>query len=106
MSEETKPAVPTVAEGKHSLEMVTYKEFLELFSDEAQPKMRALFMKPEVRAVVVFENDNEDSSEYGSKTAVKIGPTCKVKSIQAVEGTFIGDWMLGQAQVAAYYVVK
>jgi len=97
---------PTVVNGKHTLNHVNYKEFLELFSEEARPRMAKLFDKPDTKAVVVFENDNEDSPKHLSKTAVRIGPNSKIKSIQECVGKFIGDWMNNEAEVAKYYVVK
>lgn len=63
------------------------KEFLELFDPTVHSKIVANSCKPGVEAVVCLENLQMDSSNFGKRTALIVGPGCTYQ-LKHLEGEF------------------
>lgn len=51
----------------------------------------ALSGLPGVEGIVIFENTNKSSDEYGQRTALVVGPACTHKTVAEFRGAWIGD---------------
>lgn len=71
---------------------ITFGELLKKFAPVFQKKIEAAIERyPDATHVVIFENHNFDSSRFGERTAILVGPSNTYKSPEACEGKYLGD---------------
>jgi hypothetical protein len=66
-------------------------EFLGLFDASVRDRIKANSQKPGVDAVVCFENLQMDSSEFGKRSALIMGPGCSHALTEIETGGRLGD---------------
>ena len=71
------------------LKLYSVDEAAALFPDPSTVR-RHLGLRG-VDAVVVFENRQKDSPEFGKRTAVAVGPATKHESVGEMRGAWIGE---------------
>jgi len=91
-------------EGKPILVPITIDDLIDQFDEADKPRLVKLFHDKDVDAVVLFVNDNPDSVEFGSKSAVKIGPTQKIRTVNECLGKFVGAHP--HQKVALFYCLR
>lgn len=84
------------------MEEITLEEFLGHFDPEVRSKVLTL-AKLNPQYLVEFVNHNFDSSRFGAKTAVCVGPEFAISSIDSLPGKFIGD-LPSERQYPQYFV--
>jgi len=93
-------------EGKPVLVKVSCFDMGSLFSEEGRVRFFTMLNAPGVDSAVLFVNDDKTSLEYGQITAVKVGVTQKIKTVQECNGKFIGNPQDGTAKIAMFFCVK
>ena len=73
------------------LKEITVEELLKLFDPSVHDSIRRIAAKPGVTDLVVFENLQMDSSRFGDRSAVIVGPGCTYKSLEEIAGLHLGD---------------
>lgn len=71
------------------LKQITEDELLELFSDDDKDRVVSLMTRPEVDALVVFQNKVEGSPHEGRTTAIAVGSTLVPKTVMDMKGAWI-----------------
>jgi hypothetical protein len=66
---------------------LSQEEFLKLFDKEVHARIVANSLKPGVDAVVCLENLQMDSSHFGDRSALIVGPECTFQ-LKHLEGPF------------------
>jgi hypothetical protein len=68
------------------------KEFLdEARVDFAIAIEQTISFNPGATAVVLFRNQQMDSSSFGQQTIMVVGPECTYKSVEEVDGKWLND---------------
>ena len=70
---------------------ITMKELLEMFDPSVQPRIIGVVARSQATHVVVAENQQMDSSQFGLRTAMVVGPTCTYKTPEECEGKWLHD---------------
>jgi hypothetical protein len=73
------------------LRQVTLDELLKDFSPEGREKVLRSARHTNADALVLFENVQMDSSQFGSQSVLCVGPTCTYKSVQETDGRWLND---------------
>ncbi len=73
------------------LEKAPLEELLERFEPEVRPVIRERMVTLEASHIVCFENLQMDSSAFGARTAVMVGPTCTYKSVDELREGHLGQ---------------
>lgn len=82
------------------------QEFLEeVYDQESKEACRQGLEREGVTALVLFRNDNFNSSAFGAQTVMVIGPPFTYKTVEEVEGRHLND-LPSQRQYATYYVKR
>jgi len=87
------------------MKKISFEELLALFDESVHRQLREVFSLPITTGMVVFENQQMDSSRFGERTAVIVGPECTYKTVQECEGRHLHD-LPSQRQYATYYTEK
>ncbi len=82
---------------------ITLPELLERFNHSVKHLILAQTEKPGVTHLVVFENQQFDSSQFGYRTVVIIGKPYTYKTLDDVKGKHLND-LPSQRQYPVYYV--
>lgn len=72
---------------------LTEEQFLDLFDPEVHEAIRANARKDGVEAVVLMENLDFCSSQFGHRTALIVGPSCtyQLSQIETLPNFRLGD---------------
>lgn len=70
---------------------LTKDQFLAMFDESVRPLICERAKKEETHAMVCFECLQKDSSFYGKRTAVCVGPGCSISLDDVENGAKIGD---------------
>jgi len=70
---------------------LSWLEFVAWFDASVHEQLRAALDKPGIVALVLFENQLMDSSHFGERTALRVGPECTYKDVAACEGHWLND---------------
>ena len=73
------------------IKSLTFDELLKDFSPEGRGEVLAAIERTGATAVVLFENIDFCSSQFGRQTALCVGPTCTFKAVDEVEGHHLND---------------
>lgn len=74
------------------LKMLTKQEFFALFDESVHDRIREVMQRyPDAEAVVVFENVDFCSSQFGARSALPVGPSNTFKSVSDTEGKWLND---------------
>ena len=73
------------------IEETTWPEFLNDFDSSLHEQLKTISCRYGVVALVLFENVQMDSSAFGRRTALAVGPNCTYKSVAACEGRWLND---------------
>lgn len=75
------------------MKQLTVEEFTEAFDPSVRARIRNVIevSYPDAVAVVVFENVAFDSSEFGARSALPVGPSNTFKSVEFCEGKWLND---------------
>jgi hypothetical protein len=73
------------------------------FDPEVHDRLRRVASKEQVTCLVLFENQMFDSSEFGRRTAVMIGPPFTYKKLSDVEGGWLNDLPSQRQYPVAYW---
>lgn len=74
-----------------AIKEVSKAEFLALFDLSVHDKIEQSIVLNRAVAVVCFENPTMDSSAFGSRTALCVGPGCTYKTPEEVDGKWLND---------------
>jgi len=85
------------------MKQLTLDEFLARFDPEVHEKLRAAASKESVTHLVLFENQMFDSSQFGRRTAVLIGPPFTYKKLSDIEGGWLNDLPSQRQYPVAYW---
>jgi len=78
-------------------------EFFDLFDPEVHQTLKDVAKKFDADGMIVFENLQMDSSQFGERTAVVFGSCCTYKTAQDAEGKWLYD-LPSQRQYATAWV--
>ena len=84
---------------------ITFDELLAEFDPSVHENLRTAYARPTVTALVVFENQQFDSSACGQKTAMVVGPLHTYTSVTECEGRHLND-LPSRRQYAVRYCKK
>ena len=74
------------------LKQLTRDEFLSHFDPSVHARIKAAVVRyPDAEAVVIFENVAFDSSAFGDRQALVVGPSNTFKSVEFCEGKWLND---------------
>jgi hypothetical protein len=73
------------------LDKVPMKDLLEKFDLKTQSVIEERMKKLEASHVVCFENLQMDSSAFGARTALMVGPTCTYKTVDEIREHRMGE---------------
>ena len=79
---------------------ITHEAMLEMFSGESLKSVKRLAKLPTAKALVLFENRNKESQEFGKRTVVAVGPSLTHTSVEELKGSWIFDGDRKQDAVA------
>lgn len=82
---------------------LTLSELLSKFDVEVHPALLKLANKEDVLGVVVFENLQMGSSEFGLRTALAVGPNNTYKMVAECEKIWLRDLPSQRQYATAYY---
>ena len=85
---------------------LTMKELLEMFDEAVHGDILDAAKRFNSTHVVVFENQAFDSSAFGSRSAVCVGPNNTYKTPQECEGKHLLDLPSQRQYPVAYAVVE
>jgi len=82
-------------------------ELVSKFDDQVRPKLAALAENnPTATHIVVFQNLDMWSSQFGKVSAVAVGPGCTVESLEVAAKSHLGDLPSQRQYAVSYYVVE
>lgn len=84
---------------------LSWPELASLFDDSSLHRLKQVWARDDVTALVLFENQQRDSASYGDRSAVAVGPGCTYKTIAEVAGGYLND-VLDEKQQAVAYAAK
>jgi hypothetical protein len=84
------------------VEKLTWSEFEMKFEPECRSALRANRLKEGCAAMVLFENHMFDSSAFGRRTGIMVGPGCTYGTWQECEGGHLNDLPSQRQQAVAY----
>lgn len=87
------------------MKQITFEQLLEMFDPDVHPRLKDNFKQTHVTGMVVFENQQMDSSRFGHRTAMIVGPQCTYKTVEECEGKHLHD-LPSQRQYATAFVRK
>ena len=70
---------------------ITFDEFLSKFDPDVHDNIRRAACLPGTTHVVLFENILMDSSAFGSRTAMVVGPHRTYRTLEDAYATHLGD---------------
>lgn len=73
------------------MEELKFFEFLDLFEDDTQEKICQQIIHYDATHVVLAENIDMCSSQFGKRTAMLVGPNNTYKTVEECEGKWLGD---------------
>lgn len=73
------------------MEQIILEELVGRMEPEVQDAVRALAARDGVTHLVLFENHDFWSSQFGNKTALQVGPDCTYKTPEELVGRFLHD---------------
>ena len=73
------------------MKQVSAQEFLALFDESVHSAIARKAEQYQAIAVVYFENQMFDSSAFGSRSALPVGPNNTYKTVEACEGKWLND---------------
>lgn len=76
------------------MKQITPDELFAMFDESVHQTIRdrvAWKQPADTEAVVVFENQQMDSSAFGDRTAVVVGPGCTIRSVKACKNQHLND---------------
>lgn len=84
---------------------LTWSEFKDRFDSSVRKKLAALLDESGTDALVMFENVALDSSAFGDRTAIAIGPERTYKTLEECQKGHLND-LPSRRQYATAYVLK
>jgi hypothetical protein len=87
------------------MKKITFDELLEIFHADVHEQLKAKAAMPDVKGMVVFQNECFDSRSFGARTAMIYGNNCTYKSWEYCEGKWLYD-LPSQRQHATMYWEK
>jgi hypothetical protein len=85
---------------------ITPTELLEMFDPTVRDRIRANYAKPGVTALVVYENQMFDSSQFGARSALIVGPTCTIQTVEEAAKHRMHTELASTQQIAVAYCEK
>lgn len=73
------------------MEQLTLGKFVEKFDKRVRGAVRELAQKKGVSHLVLFENQDFTSSQFGARTALAVGPSRTYQTLESVEGQWLND---------------
>lgn len=70
---------------------ITMKELCDMFDKSVHEAIERISKRDDVSHVVVFENQDFCSSEFGKRTAMIIGPGCTYKTLDDIKNRYLND---------------
>lgn len=87
------------------MKRVTYTHILAKTDPENHAALDALWSSSDTDALVLFVNENMDSSQFGATSILAIGSSRTYKTIAEVDGKYIND-LPSQRQYPYEYCAK
>lgn len=84
---------------------IGFDELLGKFDSDIHERLRTLINQEGVAALVVFENHQMDSSSFGARSAIAVGPGCSHHSVSSVKKLWLND-LPSQRQYPVAYAVR
>lgn len=88
-----------------TLQQLTLAQLEERFPEDVRPKLRALLAREGTVALVLYENQQLDSSAFGDSTAVAVGPGRTYKTVEEAAAGHLND-LPSQRQYPVAYVAR
>ncbi len=85
---------------------ITLTQLLEMFDPEFHDRIRANYEKPGVSALVVYENQDFCSSQFGARSALIVGPTCTYTTVEEAGKARMHTELASTQQIAVAYCEK
>lgn len=86
-----------------AIEDVDRETFFAMFDPDTHAQLEEMLGRDSATGIVAFENLQMDSSSFGARSAVIVGPTCTFTSIEACSTIWLKDLPSErQYPVAAY----
>ena len=85
-----------------SLQSLSWAEFAEKFDPEVHKLLIESRQRPGVVALVLFENQQMDSSKFGNRSALRVGPSCSTKTVEELDGKWLFDLPSVRQYAVAY----
>lgn len=87
------------------LKKTTFEEVLKMFDPKVHDALKANYEKKGTQGIVVFENLQMDSSNFGQRTALIYGPGCSYPTLDALREGRLGD-VPSRFQYPTFYAEK
>lgn len=87
------------------MKQINFQAFKAHFHTSVHDKLERLWENPETEGLVLFMNNQFDSSQFGTCSAVSIGKNCTYKSWEDCQGKHLND-LPSQRQYAEYFCLK
>jgi hypothetical protein len=85
------------------MKQLTLAELLEMFDESVRADIGVRLAQTSVTGIVVFENQQMDSSCLGDRTAMIVGPNCTCKTVEECEGKWLNDLPSQRQYAVAFY---
>ena len=85
------------------MQQKTKNEFLAMFDESVHDIVVAKIREFGATAIVCFENQQMDSTQFGARTAMPVGPRNSFKNVEDVKGKHLND-LPSQRQYPVAYV--
>lgn len=85
------------------MKALTKEEMLAMLDESVHGRIEELLRRSDVTHLVIFENQMMDSSCFGDRTAMIVGPGCTYKDLEAVKGAWLYDLPSQRQYPVAYY---
>ena len=79
---------------------MTKEELFALFDQSVHGLLKAALKRPDTEGLLVFENQQMDSSSFGRRSAVRFGPNCTYINPSSAEG----KWLYGLPSQRQYLI--
>jgi hypothetical protein len=73
------------------MKQVTKEEVMKQMDESVYPAIEVSIVKNKATHLVMFENQVFDSSQFGARSVVCVGPECTYKTPQECEGHWLHD---------------
>ena len=89
-----------------TIKQIPFRDLCARFAPDTRVKLEAIAAREGVEALVLFQNQQFDSSACGDISALAIGPSCTYQTVAELEGNHLGDLPSQRKYPVAYATVE